>query len=51
MRGRNYKFMQTVFQILSINRRLTVLKALRTLEDMAGQAILQIMPWSSCSVV
>jgi len=32
-------------------RRLTVLKALRTLEDTAGQAISQIMLWSSCSVV
>jgi hypothetical protein len=33
-------------------RRLTVLEALRTLEAMAGQAILHIMPWSSllCSI-
>ena len=31
--------------------RLTVLKALRTLEDTAGQAIPQILPWSSCSMV
>ena len=32
-------------------RRLTVLKAMRTLEDTAGQAISQVMPWSSCSMV
>jgi len=32
-------------------KKLTVLKALRTLEDMAGQAISQIMPWSLCSMV
>jgi len=32
-------------------RSLAVLMALRTLEAMAGQAILKIMPWSSCSVV
>jgi len=32
-------------------RRWAVLRALRTLEDIAGQAILQITPWSSCSLV
>jgi hypothetical protein len=30
---------------------LAVLRALRTLETMAGQAVLQIMPWSSCYMV
>jgi hypothetical protein len=39
-----------MFDKMSI-RRLTVLEALRTLEAMAGQAILHIMPWSSCSMV
>jgi hypothetical protein len=39
-----------MFEEMSV-RRLTVLEALRTLEAMAGQAILHIMPWSSCSVV
>ena len=32
-------------------RRLAVLMAMRTLEDMARQAISQIMPWSSYSAV
>jgi len=32
-------------------RRLTVLKALRTLDAMARQSILQIMAWSLCFVV
>jgi len=32
-------------------RRLTVLEALRTLEAMAGQAVLQIMTWSLCCMV
>jgi hypothetical protein len=32
-------------------RRLIVVEALRSLEAMAGQAILQIMAWSLCSVV
>jgi hypothetical protein len=32
-------------------RSLAVLKALWMLEAMAGQAGLQTMPWSSCSVV
>ena len=36
-----------MFDEMSI-RRLTVLKALRTLEAMAGQVILQIMTWSLC---
>ena len=45
-----------MFDEMSIREHLhfsqkTVLKALRTLEDTAGQAISQIMPWSSCSVV
>ena len=30
--------------------RLTVLKVLRTLEAIAGQGVLKIMSWSSCSV-
>ena len=32
-------------------KRLTVLEALLTLEAMAEQAILHVMPWSSLSVV
>ena len=40
----------TMLDEMSI-RRLTVLEALRTLEAMAGQAVLQIMTWSLCSVV
>jgi len=39
-----------IFDEMSI-RRLTVLVALRTLEAMAGQSELHIMPWSSCFVV
>ena len=38
------------FHEMSI-KRLTVLEALRTLEAMAEQAVLHIMPWSSLSVV
>ena len=32
-------------------RSVAVLRALRTLETKAGQAVLQSFPWSSCSVV
>jgi len=39
-----------VFDEMSI-RRLTVFEALKTLETMAGQAILHILPWSSCLMV
>jgi len=39
-----------MFDEMSV-RRLTVMEALRTLEAMAGLAVLHIMPWSSCSVV
>jgi len=38
------------FDEMSITR-LTVLEILHTVEAMAEQAILHIMPWSSCSVV
>jgi hypothetical protein len=39
-----------MFDEMSI-RRLTVLEALRSLEAMAGQAILHIMTWFLCYVV
>jgi hypothetical protein len=39
-----------VFDEMSI-RRLTVLEALRTLEAMAQQAILQIKAWSLCCMI
>jgi len=39
-----------MFEEMSI-RRLTVLEAFRTLEVMAGQAILHIITWCLCFVV
>ena len=41
----------SIREYFHFNQKIDCIKALRTLEYMAGQAILQIMPWSSCFMV